>query len=157
MSEFLVVDSRAVTTSFASRFYGLVSTVQSQTHQRPSSSMRAHLSSSIGPSTSILQTSSSKITSKAASVRTCTTYCPFCFPIFFGPALLLLHIVWVNDYHLCFWPPLATSENCFGTHWFLHPRHLPFLRNLLQPVRARFPAKGGPWCRSSWFPDCQLC
>ncbi|KAI6118310.1 hypothetical protein F5141DRAFT_1264312 [Pisolithus sp. B1] len=49
------------------RFYGLVSSMQSQTHQRPSSSMRAHLSSSIGPSISVSQTSSSKITTKATS------------------------------------------------------------------------------------------
>ncbi|KAI6167847.1 hypothetical protein EDD17DRAFT_867399 [Pisolithus thermaeus] len=50
------------------RFYGLVSTMRSQTHQRPSISMTMHRSSSIGPSISISHTSLSKITTKATSL-----------------------------------------------------------------------------------------
>ena len=50
------------------RYCGLVCTIQSQTHPRRSSSMKAHHSSSTGRSISALQTLSSKTTVKATSV-----------------------------------------------------------------------------------------
>ncbi|KAI6016532.1 glycosyltransferase family 20 protein, partial [Pisolithus marmoratus] len=47
---------------------------------------------------------------------------------------------WVNDYRLMLLPALLRSHhNCFGTHWFLPPRCLPFFRNLLMPFCESLP------------------